>query len=113
KTAASHLLNPDLSKMAKSPTSCGISCTKIAKVVNEPSRKDTRKAPPSDNPCVKLSMVLANRFKYPLIWKIAQVVEKIPCAMGCIYMFFVAVFDMFECLEGAAVAFRVVVVGRR
>lgn len=63
--AASHLVNPDLSRIAKSPTSCGISWTKIAIVVRTPRLGDTRKAPPKDRPCVKLSMTLASRFKYP------------------------------------------------
>lgn len=63
KTAACHLVKPDLSKMAKSPTSWGISCTKMAKVVKSPSRRETRNAPPNERPCVKLSIVLAARFR--------------------------------------------------
>lgn len=61
--AASHLVKPDLRSMAKSPTSWGISCTKIAKVVKHPILQETRNAPPNDKPCVKLSIEFASKFK--------------------------------------------------
>ena len=35
--AASHLLNPALRRIAKSPISCGISCRRIANVVHAPT----------------------------------------------------------------------------
>lgn len=67
---ASHRVNPDRNRMAKSPTSWGISCTNIAKVVKHPNLYDTKKAPPIERPCVKLSMAFAIRFRYPVIYKL-------------------------------------------
>lgn len=67
--AASHRENPDLRRMAKSPTSWGISWKRMARVVRTPWGNDTRKLPPTARPWVKLSNELAIRFRYPLTWQ--------------------------------------------
>lgn len=63
--AASHLENPDRRRIAKSPTSCGISCSKMANVANTPCLNDTKNDPATASPWVKLSIEFASRFKYP------------------------------------------------
>lgn len=63
--AASHLLNPLRRRIAKSPTSWGISCTKIVNVLRRPTRKEMRNDPPTDRPWVKLSRKFITRLRYP------------------------------------------------
>ena len=67
--AASHRENPDLRRMAKSPTSWGISWKRMARVVKTPWGNDTKKLPPTARPWVKLSNELAIRLRYPLTWQ--------------------------------------------
>lgn len=67
--AASHRENPDLRRMAKSPTSWGISWRRMARVVKTPWGNDTKKLPPTARPWVKLSNELAIRLRYPLTWQ--------------------------------------------
>jgi len=66
--AASHLSNPDLRRIAKSPNSCGISCKRIAAVVVTPSLKLDRKDVPTARPWSRLSVQFASRFRYPTIF---------------------------------------------
>ena len=49
--------------MAKSPISCGISCIRIAIAVSTPSLKLVRKDAETANPCTKLSMPFASKFR--------------------------------------------------
>ena len=81
---ASHREKPLLSKIAKSPTSCGISWIKIANVVMSPILKEARKLQcgycpdlfclvliyllATANPWMKLSIQLAARLRYPMIF---------------------------------------------
>lgn len=65
--AALQRSNPARSRIAKSPTSCGISCRRMAIVVRNPTFLLTRKLAATARPCVKLSMVLASKLRYPLI----------------------------------------------
>eukprot|EP00091_Calanus_sinicus_P007131 TRINITY_DN18023_c0_g1_i1.p1 TRINITY_DN18023_c0_g1~~TRINITY_DN18023_c0_g1_i1.p1 ORF type:complete len:175 (+),score=23.08 TRINITY_DN18023_c0_g1_i1:221-745(+) len=53
---ASHLENPLLRSIAKSPISCGISWIKMANVVMRPILKDVRKLLATASPCIKLSI---------------------------------------------------------
>ena len=62
-----YLENPFFSRIAKSPISWGISCTKIAMAVSIPSLKLVRNEADTANPCTKLSIPLARRFRYPTI----------------------------------------------
>lgn len=41
---------PARKRMAKSATSCGISCSKMAPVVNNPTRVETKKDPATARP---------------------------------------------------------------
>ena len=71
------MFSPDLRRMAKSPTSCGISWMRMAKVVSRPMRVLARKLPPIARPCVKLSTLLANRFRYPAACERTQMGRKL------------------------------------
>ena len=61
--AASYLSKPDFMRMAKSPISWGISCSRMQEVVTNPVLLLTRKAPPTARPCAKLSTQLATRLR--------------------------------------------------
>ena len=63
-----YLEKPLFSKMAKSPISWGISCIRIANTVVNPSLKEFKKLEATANPWIKLSMLLAKRFRYPTIF---------------------------------------------
>ena len=67
KNGEHYLENPLLSRIAKSPTSCGISCTSMATAVITPSLKLVRNEAATANPCTKLSIQFAKRFRYPTI----------------------------------------------
>ncbi len=58
-----YLENPLLNNIAKSPISCGISCIRMEMDVSIPSLKLVRKEAETANPCTKLSMPFASRFK--------------------------------------------------
>ena len=58
-----RLLHPDCTRIAKSPISCGTSCSKIVMVVMMPNWRLTRKDAPMARPSVKLWVQSAARFR--------------------------------------------------
>lgn len=59
------LVQPDWMRMAKSPISCGTSCSRMVRVVTVPTVEPTRKDAPMARPSVKLWMKSAARLRYP------------------------------------------------
>ena len=59
------LLQPDWTRIAKSPISWGTSCRRIVRVVIIPKLRLTRNDAPMASPSVKLWVKSAARFKYP------------------------------------------------
>lgn len=57
------LVQPDWMRMAKSPISCGTSCSRMVRVVTAPTAGLTRKDAPMARPSVKLWMTSAARFR--------------------------------------------------
>lgn len=60
-----RLLHPACTRMAKSPSSCGSSCSRTVTVVTIPSAGPARKDAPMAKPSVTLWATSATRFRYP------------------------------------------------
>lgn len=62
-SATFFLVQPDWTRMAKSPISCGTSCSRMVRVVTVPTAGPTRNDAPIARPSVKLCVKSAARFR--------------------------------------------------